>query len=172
MAPARRLIMRLGLGLAATVVVTPAVAYANIDLIPEVEVLAVNFLVLLALIYPVNKLLIRPLTALLIERERRSSGAIERAAAIAAEASGLRESIAARLTAARAAAQVRRAEILGIAQERERTTLDAARRAANESVAGVRGVIAEELGTARNGLEEQARELAREAATSILGRAL
>ena len=54
----------------------------------------------------------------------------------------------------------------------ERSQLDAARADATAEIETVRGVVATELATARQTLEGDARELAREAAGRILGREL
>lgn len=153
----------------------PARAFAasgGIQLVPEIEILALNFAVLLLLIYPVNRMLIQPLIRLQAERERRSEGASARAYELQDQTSGLHETLAERLAAARSAAQTRRAEILSQAQEEERGVLEAARGDAAAQVESVRSTIAEESATARGALESDARELAREAAAEILGRTL
>jgi F-type H+-transporting ATPase subunit b len=153
----------------------PARAFAaggGIELVPEPEILALNFAVLLLLIWPVNRLLIRPLVQLLEERERRGRGATERADELRNETTGLRDTLSDRLHQARAAAQTRRTEILTSAQDEEREILEGARREAARQVQGVRSTIAQESDDARRSLEGDARELAREAAAGILGRAL
>ncbi len=147
-------------------------AAGGISLVPEIEVLALNFVVLGLLIYPVNKLLIQPLIGLLGEREERSEGATALVAELAGETASLRGTVTERLGEARATAQGRRIEILAGAQEEERRLLEAARAHAAEQVASVRTSIANELETARATLQSDARELAREAAASILGRVL
>jgi len=154
--------------------VLPDAAHAagGISLVPEVEVLALNFVVLGLLIYPVNKLLIQPLIGLLAERERRSTGATDRVAELANDTAGLRGTLTERLGGARGSAQTRRGEILSGAQDEERRLLEAARADAAEQVEWVRSRIASELETARSTLQTDARELARDAAASILGRAL
>ncbi len=144
----------------------------GINLVPELRVLVLNFVVLALLIYPVNRLLIQPLIALLAEREKRSEGATSRVAQLAGETAGLRETLTDRLGQARARAQGRRSEILAGAQDEERRLLGAARADAAEQVESVRTRIASELEIARATLQSDARELAREAAASILGRAL
>lgn len=155
-------------------VTAPSSAFAagGIKLVPEIEILALNFVVLLLLIYPVNRLLVQPLIALLAERERRSAGASARSDELRQQTSQLQGALSERLAAARAAAQGRRVEILTRAQQEERTLLDAAREEAGAQVEVVRSTIALESATARSTLESAARELAREAATGILGRAL
>ncbi len=157
-----------------TPLLTPSVAFAagGISLVPEIEVLALNFVVLGLLIYPVNRILIQPLIALLAEREARSEGANARAAELGDESSDLEGTLSERLAGARAAAQARRAEILSGAQTEERRLLEDARSAAASEVESVRSSIAADSESARSALESDARQLAREAAASILGRAL
>jgi F0F1-type ATP synthase membrane subunit b/b' len=147
-------------------------AAGGISLVPEIEILALNFVVLGLLIYPVNKLLIQPLIALLAEREKRSAGATDRVAELAGDSNALQETLDGRLVETRGTAQARRGEILSTAQEDERRVLEAARADAAEQVESVRASIAAELETARAILQVDARELAREAAASILGRAV
>lgn len=155
-------------------VVAPAPAFAavGIKLVPEIEILALNFVVLLLLIYPVNRLLVQPLIAVLAERERRSAGASARTDELKQQTGQLQGTLSDRLAAARSAAQGRRVEILTRAQQEEREVLDAAREEARAEIEAVRSTIAEESETARSTLESGARELAREAAAGILGRAL
>ena len=150
----------------------PAFAAVGIKLVPEIETLALNFVVLLLLIYPVNRLLVQPLIAVLAERERRSAGASARTDELKQQTGQLEGTLSDRLAAARSAAQGRRVEILTRAQQEEREVLDAAREEARAQIEAVRSTIAEEPETARSTLESGARELAREAAAGILGRAL
>ena len=151
---------------------SPAFAAVGIKLVPEVEILALNFVVLLLLIYPVNRLLVQPLIGLLAERERRSAGASARTDELRQQTGQLRGTLSERLAAARSAAQGRRLEILTRAQQEEREVLDAAREEAGAQVEAVRSTIVRESETVRRTLESDARELAREAAAGILGRAL
>ena len=161
--------------LAVVLIGFPVVARAasgGISLVPEIEILALNFVVLGLLIYPVNRILIQPLLALLAERERRSEGANTRAMELGQQTTGLGNTLSERLAEARAAAQTRRTEILTGAQEEERQVIEAARKDAAAEVEAVRSTIVAESQTARATLESDARELAREAAARILGRVL
>lgn len=162
-------LLLLALGVA---VPSSARAAAGIKLVPEVEILALNFVVLLLLIHPVNRMLIQPLIHLLAERERLGQGASTQADALRREGGDLQDRLSDRLAGARAAALARRAEILARAQQDERQVLEAARSEASGQVEAVRTTIAAESDDARAALEGDARELAREAAAGILGRAL
>ena len=77
-----------------------------------------------------------------------------------------------KLVGARSRAQERRGAILAEAEATERSVIGAAREAANQTIAEVRGAIADELVSARSALESDVRGLAREAAVKILGREL
>ncbi len=150
----------------------PANAAAGLKLIPEVDLLLVNFAVLLVLIYPVNRLLLQPLAAVLAEREARTSGALARAEHLVSETAGGRETLEAGLLAARIEAQARRTALLAEAEAEERRLLDEARDAGKHELGEVRKGIDRELDQARESLEGDARELAKEAASRILGRKL
>jgi F-type H+-transporting ATPase subunit b len=158
--------------LALLLMTQPAWAEGGLNLIPDWPTLALNLVVLGLLIYPVNRLLLQPLLAVILEREARTSGAIDRADGLVGEASAARESIDEGLLAARIEAQSRRAAVLGEAEQEERRILGEARAAANREIEGVRESIAGELTVARAALRDDARALAREAATRILGREL
>jgi F-type H+-transporting ATPase subunit b len=150
----------------------PASAAGGLDLIPDPFLLAVNFGVLLLLIYPVNRLLLQPLAAVLAEREARTFGARERAEKLSSESQAQLASLEERAHAARAQAQARRATLLAEADAEERALLGAAREAGQRELEDVRAVIATELATARDGLAREAKKLAKEAASQILGRKL
>ena len=159
---------------ALAVVLTASSAHAAADLvlIPDPQTLLINFVVLLLLIYPVNRLLLQPLVAVLQEREARTAGATERAEGLAGEAADARASVEQRLRAARVEAQARRAEILAEADQEERRLIGAAREDAGREIDAVRANMAQELAQASATLQDDARGLAREAASRILGREL
>ena len=134
------------------------------------KIFLLNFVVLLLLIYPVNKFLLQPLVGVLQAREKATSGAQERATELAAEASRAREELEARLSSARGDGQSRRAAMLAEAEESARGVVTEARDAANREIESVRSGIADELRQARETLKSDAESLAREAAGRILGR--
>ncbi len=150
----------------------PARAAGGLELIPDPFLLVVNFAVLALLIYPVNRLLLKPLAAVLAEREARTSGARERAEQLSGESQAQRAGLEERALAARAQAQARRVALLAEAEAEERALIDAAREAGQRELEEVRGSIAEELASARDTLAADAKKLAREAASQILGRKL
>ncbi len=145
---------------------------SGLELIPDLGALLINFAVLLALIYPVNRLLLQPLVAVLVEREARTGGARARAEELVSETASRRETLEARLLAARAEAKGRRATLLAEAEAEERRLLDEARQAGRRELQEVREGIGRALEEARVGIAGDARGLAREAASRILGRTL
>jgi F-type H+-transporting ATPase subunit b len=158
----------------ALVVLVPATAHAaeGLNLAPRVELVALNVLLFVLLIYPVNRLLVQPLLRVLEERERRTSGSESDAEAHRGSARDARKTLEAALIEARARAQARRTAILSAGETEERALLDAARNDAMTTIQSVRDAVQAELEGARAALEGDARSLAREAAARVLGRAL
>ncbi len=151
----------------------PAEAHAaDLNLIPEVGIVATNVALFLLLIYPVNRLLVQPLLRVLDERAARTSGALAQSQKLVDDSRAARTELEAGLADARARAQVRRNAILGDGETEERALLDAARAEATRAIESVRRSVEAELGEARTALQNDARTLAREAATRILGRAV
>ena len=145
---------------------------ADLNLIPQAEVVAANVALFLLLIYPVNRLLVQPLLRVLDERDARTSGALAQSQKLVDEARSARTELEAGLNDARARAQTRRAAILGDGETQERALLEAAREEASRAIEGVRRSVQSELADARASLQTESRALAREVATRILGRAL
>lgn len=153
--------------------VSPIAAQAaELNLIPAAEVVATNVALFLLLIYPVNRLLVQPLLRVLDERAARTSGALAQSRQLGDDARAARADLEASQNEARARAQARRSAILGEGEVEERGLLEAARDEAAQSIESVRRSIEGELVEARSALQTDARALAREAATRILGRAL
>jgi F-type H+-transporting ATPase subunit b len=145
---------------------------ADFELFPHWPSVALNLVIFLLLIYPVNRLLIQPLLHLVEERESRTSGALDRATALETQTRETGAQIEARLNEGRSRAQARRAAILAEAEREERALLQAASNDAAGSIETVRSAVAAELAGARTALEADARTLAREAASRLLGRAI
>lgn len=77
-----------------------------------------------------------------------------------------------RLAKARAEADQRRQEIRGAAQAREREVLAAAFEVAEEELTRARDSLSAQVAAARSSLEQDARGMARDMASKVLGRAL
>ena len=160
-------IVALGLAVPGT-----AAAAAGLNLFPRFELLALNIFVFTLLIYPVNKLLLQPLVRVLEQREARTLGALERAQATLADATELRGEFEGRLREVRTRAAERRGEVLAAGESEVQQALELARGEAGESLDRVRSGVAAELQAARQTLRADASELAREAASKVLGRTL
>lgn len=145
---------------------------AGLNLVPDALTVATNIALFLLLIYPVNRLLVRPLLRVLDERESRTSGALAQSQQLGEEARAARGALEAELAQGRASAQTRRNSILAAGEAREREVLDAAREEASAIVESVHQSVQSELAEVRSGLQADARALAREVATRVLGRAL
>jgi len=145
---------------------------SELNLIPDAAVVATNVALFLLLVYPVNKILVQPLLRVLDERAARTSGAVSESQRLRDEARARRVDLDTRLAEIRARAQARRSAILGEGEVQERAVLDAAREEASGIVDAVRRSVQSELVEVRQGLPTDARVLAHEAATRILGRTL
>jgi F0F1-type ATP synthase membrane subunit b/b' len=120
----------------------------------------------------VNWLPVQPLLHVLEERAAKTTGALDRVGALENETRETGIQIEERLKEARGRAQARRAAILADAESQERALLLAASNDAASSIDTVRAAVAAELAGARAELEADARTLAREAASRLLGRAI
>jgi F-type H+-transporting ATPase subunit b len=145
---------------------------ADLNLIPDFVIVGTNVLLFLLLIYPVNKLLVSPFLRVLDERAERTSGALAESERLRDDARARRSELEARLSEARAQAVARRNEILAEGEVLERAELETARQDSERAIEGVRRSVQAELSEARTTLQDDARALAREVATRILGRAV
>ncbi len=124
------------------------------------------------LIWPANKLLFQPLLGVLEERDRRIEGARGRAKEIDAEAERVLGEYQVAVTEARKLAEEdRRGQLEEARREQSRVTASA-RGDAESEVQRARSGVAEALAGARQELRTQAEQLAREAASRVLGRSL
>ncbi|HEY5656617.1 MAG TPA: ATP synthase F0 subunit B [Myxococcota bacterium] len=139
------------------------------QLLPQLLPLIVLFCVL---VIPVNQLLFKPLFRVLEERAERIDGARARAERLEREADEILARYERSVQEARQDAEAARRTQL----ERARATFledtGAVRAEAETEVARARRALAESLESARASLRAQARELAREAAARVLGRAV
>ncbi len=167
-----------GLAVGLLLAAAPAIAAGghggghDLVLFPEWAELVPLLLLFLLLIPLVNGLLFKPVFRILDAREERIDGARRRAGRLEQDAAAVLERYRVAVSEVRAESDAER-----------KTTLEAARRAQAELVAGER-VAAEHrmeaarreidgaLGSAREGLRRDVESLAREAAARILGRSL
>lgn len=117
-----------------------------------------------------NKILFQPYSALLEERERRTSGAQHDSADLEHEGARLRAQYEEKIAQAQFSAAADRERILHIAREEREKTLAQARQEAEQHLAGVRREIAAVLEVERRVAAAEAGTIAAEIASKVLGR--
>ncbi len=159
--------------IAATVLsAAPARAEGALNLEPNPAVL-VPLLVIFAILVPVlNAVLFRPILGILDARTARIDGARKRADALGREVDQTLAQYSEAVRVARANADDERKRELVAAQQQGAETTGRERKAAESTIERAREEIAVALAAARTQLESEARGLAREAASRVLGRAL
>lgn len=131
--------------------------------------LIVFFVVLL---FPVNALLFQPLLRVLEQREERISGTRARAEKLEREAAEILARYERSLAETRAESEQERRALLEEVRREAQGETAAARREAEQRIERARREVGLALDGARSGLRGQAEELARQAASQVLGRAL
>jgi len=157
------------------VALLPSAARASetLELVPTNWVhVGINFVILLALIYPVQRWLLGPIARVLQQREEQTEGAQGQVTGMREECAALATQVETELRQARSAAQTARLDTLAKADEQERHILERAREDAGRTLAALRESIAAELESARGQIEHQAATLGKDVATKLLGRAL
>jgi F-type H+-transporting ATPase subunit b len=144
----------------------------SIVLWPEFPMLPVLMLLFIALIFPVNALLFRPIFNVLDAREAKIAGTRARAEKLTAEADEVLERYQGEVRAAREEAERERRAMLAAAKSEASAQLAAARGGVEREIERARGEISSELTAARSTLRRAAESLAREASARILGRHL
>ena len=124
------------------------------------------------LIVPVNKVLLSPLLGVLDERRERIEGARGRAEQVAKEADTVLGSYESAVRGAKEDAEADRRSQIESARREQLDATAAARATAEERIAQARGEMGRMLDDARSELRTHAEELAREAASRVLGRPL
>lgn len=125
-----------------------------------------------AIIWPLDKLLFRPVLRTLERRGEKIEGARQKASALSKQADDVLGRYEAAVGIARRDAEsVRRSALEGARQEQARIS-GAARAAAEREVASARAGVAGALDSARASLRGETERLARDAAVQVLGRQL
>jgi F-type H+-transporting ATPase subunit b len=124
------------------------------------------------LIWPVNKLLIKPLLGVIDAREDRITGTRARAEKLSADADQVLERYESSIRAAHEEAQRDRKQALTVARSESGSHTTDARAGAEKEIEAARAQITGELSQARSALRTQAEQLATEAASTVLGRDL
>lgn len=160
-------------GVAATMLIAPpASASEGLTLMPTWSTLA-TLLVLFVILVPIlNALLFQPVLHVLDEREQRIDGARRRADELTRQAEETLQRYERTVSEARTSAEAERKQALEDAQRQHAATVAGERGKAEQVLERTRGELTGALDAARSELEAQARELARDVATRVLGRAL
>lgn len=147
-------------------------AGGSLEIFPDPLLLGVLIVLFVVLIPPVNALLIRPMLGVLDERRERVEGARARAEEIGKQAERVLDRYQAAVVAARDEAEVGRRHSVDEARDELVKVTTEARATAEQETSRARAGVGEALDEARAELRRQAEELAREAASQVLGRPL
>lgn len=165
---------RLAASAALVALALPAPAFASGDLVlvPEIPMLITMVVLFVALIFPVDRLIFKPIFRALDERANRISGARERAARIDASADAVLAQYENSIREARAAAEASRKLSIAGARSEQVAMAARARAEAEALVEKARAELSVAIERARTDLRSSTRDLGRAAAQRILGRDL
>ncbi|HVP28961.1 MAG TPA: ATP synthase F0 subunit B [Myxococcota bacterium] len=157
---------------AAMLAAAPASASEGLNLAPTPNVF-LTLIVLFAILVPVlNVLLFKPVLRVLDEREQRIDGARRRAEEMTRKAEATLLKYEGAIQDARAAAEAERKQTLERAQREHAGAVAEERTQAEQTLERARREVMGALAGARGQLQAQSRELARDVASRVLGRAL
>jgi F-type H+-transporting ATPase subunit b len=139
---------------------------------PDVPILVGLIVLFLALILPMNQLLFKPIFRVLDEREERIAGTRARAAQLEREAEAALERYQASVRTVRDESEQARRALLETARSEALRAAAEARGEVERQLETARADIGSALDSARVTLRSQSQELAREAASRVLGRAI
>jgi F-type H+-transporting ATPase subunit b len=160
------------LGLVLPASVAASESEGGLVLVPDGTMLVGLIVLFLVLIYPVNELLFKPIFRVLDEREQRIAGTRAKADQLERDAEAAFERYEQSVRTVREEAEQARRSALEGARSEALAANAAARGDVERELEGARGEIAQALESARGTLRGQSQELAREAASRVLGRAL
>jgi len=166
------LVPKLSVALLSFALPLSASAAGGLELVPDTTMLLALIVLFVVLVFPVNELLFKPIFKVLDEREQRIAGTRSRAEQLERDAQEA-------LNRYESSVQSVREE----AEQERRSLLEAARNEALAATGEVRGEVEREIDNAREQirgsldraratLRGQSQDLAREAASRVLGRAL
>jgi len=138
---------------------------------PHVVPVLIQVLVFLVAIVIINTFILKPFSGSHSGREKRVADTRDTATREAQLASEHRASYDERLARAREQAEARRQDIRSAARAHEQSVLSAAFDGAETELVQAREALGAQLTAARSALAAEARELAHEMATRVLGRA-
>lgn len=153
----------------------PLAAHAaggELVLVPDLRMMLALIVLFLLLIAPTHRLIFKPLLRVLEEREERTAGTRARAARIEEEAREVLARYEREVAQTRDDAERQRRTTLEQVRGESQQLTGSARTSAEQAQAAARRELAAALDGARGVLRERAQELAREAASRVLGRTL
>ena len=154
----------------------PAVAVAEeghgLVLVPEVGRIVPLIVLFVVLIVPANALVLKPLLRVIDERDERIGGTRAKAGRLEQEAAEILARYEQAVREARDDGERARRALLTEVRSETQREIAAARGDAETRLDGARAEIAAALESARGSLRGQAQDLARQAASQVLGRAL
>lgn len=157
---------------ASLVVALPAAAAGDLELMPTGWITAILLVAFVAIVFPLNGLIFRPLLRVMDEREDKIAGARRRAAHVEGQATDALARYEDALRGAREESMLERRAQLEAARSDLLTTTRRAKAEAMQELENAREELDASLRDARETLREGSEELARLAAERILGRSL
>lgn len=157
---------------ASLVVASPAAAAGDLELMPEGWITAILLVAFVAIVFPLNALIFRPLLRVMDEREDKIAGARRRAAHVEGEATDALARYEDALRGAREESMLERRAQLEAARSDLLTTTRRAKAEAMQELDNAREELDASLHDARETLRDGSEALARLAAERILGRSL
>ena len=171
--PGSRLRLLCAVAWVALAVADPARAAGdNIVLAPDPVMLLSLLVLFVVLVFPVDALLFRPIFRALDARDEQIAGTRARAQQLEAEADAALRRYEEQIRAAREEAEQERRESLAEARSQSLGEGADSRAEAEQEIEGARHQIQSDLVDARQGLQAEVERLAREVASSVLGRPL
>ncbi len=149
-----------------------ASAADQLVLAPDPPILIGLIVLFAVLVIPVNQLLFKPIFRVLDERERRIAGTRTRAEQLEQQAQQALERCRSSLRSVREEAEQERRSLLESARGDALEVSNGARAEVERRLESARAEINSSLDAARATLRTQSQELAREAASRVLGRAI
>jgi F-type H+-transporting ATPase subunit b len=169
---ASRKALVLGLSIGSAFAVPASASEGSLEIIPDLRLVSLLIVLFLILVPLLNRLLFRPLLAVLDERDRQIEGTEARANELSQQAEQELARHEAAVREARAEAERARKATIDGAQSAQADSLAAARGEVARVVESARSELRAAMGEARRVLQGQSRELARDAAARLLGRSL
>jgi F-type H+-transporting ATPase subunit b len=157
---------------ASLVVALPAAAAGDLELMPDGWITVILLVAFVAIVFPLNALIFRPLLQVMDEREDKIAGARRRAAHVEAEATDALARYEDALRGAREESMLERRAQLEAARSDLLTTTRRAKAEAAQELENAREELDASLRDARETLRGGSEALARLAAERILGRSL